>query len=85
MRSIYSKPHEPKVPRIALRPREAAVALGMSEKAVWSITVPRGSLPAVRIGGRVLYATHQMRKWLDAQLAKQQADAGQASGIGEEQ
>jgi predicted DNA-binding transcriptional regulator AlpA len=77
MRTIYAKPPEPDVPRLALRPREAAVALGVSEKALWSLTSPRGSLPCVRVGSRVTYWAHQLRAWADAQLEKQQrAEAG---------
>ena len=40
---------------LALRPREAAKALGISERMLWSLTAPRGTIPAVRIGTCVLY------------------------------
>lgn len=74
MKSIYkdSEP-APTIPRLALRPREAAIALGMSEKALWSITAPRGSLMAVKIGSRVAYFCHHVQAWADRELARQQA------------
>ena len=30
---------------LALRPRDAARALGISERTLWSLTAPRGALP----------------------------------------
>ena len=36
--------------------REAAAVLGgISERNLWSLTAPRGPIPCVRIGRRVLY------------------------------
>lgn len=72
MKNIY-RPDEsvPAVDRIALRPREAAESLGMSEKTLWSLTSPRGGLPCVRVGTRVLYFRHQLERWADEQAAQQ--------------
>ncbi len=52
---------------LALRPREAAKALGISERMLWSLTAPRGAIPAVRIGTCVLYPVTGLQAWLDRQ------------------
>ena len=52
---------------LALRPREAAKALGISERMLWSLTAPRGTVPAVRIGTCVLYPVAGLQAWLDRQ------------------
>lgn len=51
--------------RLLLSAREAATSLAVSSRTLWSITFPRGELPCVRIGSRVLYA----RDDLDAYIA----------------
>lgn len=67
MRSIYhDEQHESPIPRLALRPRETAVALGMSEKTIWTLT-KEGRLPAIKVGTRVLYPIHLLRQWMDEQ------------------
>ena len=54
---------------LALRPRDAARALGISERCLWSLT-QRGEAPHVKIGGRlVLYPRAALVDWLD-RLAK---------------
>ncbi len=81
MRSIYPQDPTPEPPRLAYRAREAATALGMSEKALWDRTSPRGDIPAVKIGSRVLYFVHQIQGWADEELARQQREAGQKAGV----
>jgi len=56
--------------RLALRPKEAAAALGLSERAFRAL-LP--SLPHVRAGGAVLIPVEALRQWLAAQ-AKAQAN-----------
>ncbi len=56
------------VPRLALRPREAAAALGLSARKVWSLTVS-GELPCVRCGRATLYPVSELKTWL-AERAK---------------
>ena len=49
---------------LALRRAEAARALGISERLLWSLTVG-GEVPHRRIRGRVvLYPVDELRKWL---------------------
>ena len=73
------------VPRLALRPREAAAALGISEKALWSLT-NMGLVPHIRLSERiVLYPIDGLRRWLDEQLNQQcpatrGGDAGRCRG-----
>lgn len=43
-----------------LTPREAADRLCISERKLWALTMPRGSLPCVRIARSVRYAVHDL-------------------------
>lgn len=57
--------------RLALRPREAAKALGVSERVLWSWTADRTSgIPFVRKGRCVLYPVRDLRDWLTSRLEK---------------
>jgi excisionase family DNA binding protein len=61
---------EPITPCVALRPREAAKALGVCERTLWGWT-DRGLVPSVRIGKVILYPVDALQEWLkkQAQLA----------------
>ena len=48
---------------LALRPRDAAVALGISERLLQDWAKTHG-LPCIRIGQVVLYPVDEMRQWL---------------------
>ncbi|MBI1303547.1 MAG: hypothetical protein GC172_07130 [Phycisphaera sp.] len=52
---------------LALRPREAAKALGISERMLWSLTAPRGTIQSVRVGSCALYPVTELQAWLDRQ------------------
>lgn len=73
------------VESLALRPREAAKALGMSERTLWGLSAPRGPIPCLRIGhGKrqtVLYPVAELQAWLSRQgrLAETLADDGAGS------
>ncbi len=55
---------EPAV-RLALRPKEAAVAIGVSERTLWTITQDQASgIPFMKIGRSVLYPVEPLRRWL---------------------
>jgi len=58
--STALKPH---TPCLALRCREAAQALGISERLLWEWT-NRGSIPHVRLGKAILYPVDALRDWL---------------------
>jgi len=52
-------------PCLALRPREAARALGVSERTLWTWT-SEGTVPHVRHGKIILYPVDALRHWLNA-------------------
>jgi excisionase family DNA binding protein len=59
---------------LALRPREAAKALGISTRTLWELT-RRGVIPCVHVGsGRrrktVLYPVAELQAWLTQQAKK---------------
>jgi hypothetical protein len=63
-------PFSPAVPArviepLALRPRDAALALGISERLLWDWTHTEG-VPHVRIGNVVLYPVEVLKNWLAA-------------------
>ncbi|MCY2926827.1 MAG: helix-turn-helix domain-containing protein [Planctomycetota bacterium] len=49
--------------RLALRPKEAAQALGIGERLLWSKT-NAGEIPHVRVGKAILYPVAALEKWL---------------------
>jgi len=55
------------LPKLLLNAREAAKALSICPKTLWSMTAPRGDLPSVRIGRRVLYDPADLQRWIEAQ------------------
>lgn len=59
------RPTEP----LALRPKEAAKALGIGPRLLWTMT-NRGEIPHVRLGRAVLYPVDALRRWLVEQVAK---------------
>lgn len=64
--------------RLALRPREAAAVLGLSERAFRAL-LP--SMPHIRAGGAVLIPVEALRRWLDEQTRR---EPGQLDAIVEE-
>jgi excisionase family DNA binding protein len=54
------------IPALALRPREAAAALGVSERTLWAWTAA-GEVPHVRRGKTVLYPVGELTRWLAEQ------------------
>jgi len=53
--------------RMLVNVTEAAEALGISPRTLWEHTSPRGSIPAVRIGKRVMYFPESLRWWIAKQ------------------
>lgn len=54
-------------PRLALRPKEAAKALGIGERLLWSMT-NAGEIPHVRLGRAIVYPVAALQEWLEKQL-----------------
>lgn len=65
---------EPETPCLAMRARETAKALGISERLLWEWT-DRGLVPHIRLGKAILYPVDSLREWL-----KEQAQAGGKEG-----
>jgi hypothetical protein len=63
-------------PAIALRPRDAARELSISERLLWEWTRSEG-LPHVRIGAVVLYPVDGLKQWLN-ERANSQTDSPDA-------
>ena len=67
-------PRGPNVPRLLFKSREAAEALGISERTLWELTA-RGEIPVIRIPGRgkearsLRYDVDDLRAWIDRQKA----------------
>jgi len=55
--------------RLVLRPREAAAALGISERTLWTWSKTRG-LPTIRLGQTVRFPTAQLLEWIESQTHK---------------
>lgn len=55
------------LPKLLLRPREAADAMGVCEKTLWSLTSPRGPIPCVRLGTAVRYSPDALQRWIREQ------------------
>jgi excisionase family DNA binding protein len=49
---------------LALRPRDAARALGVSERTLWTLT-KQGQVPHLRLGKAVRYPVHLLRQWME--------------------
>lgn len=64
-------------PCLALRPKEAAKALGIGERLLWSLT-NRGEVPHVRLGRAVVYPVDLLRKFLEGQ-AKRRGESREQS------
>ncbi len=47
--------------------REAAAMLGISQRKLWGMTSPRGSLVSTRLGRRVMYSRDDLEQFIVAQ------------------
>jgi hypothetical protein len=60
---------------LALRPRDAAKALGISPRLLWDMTAPRGPIPCIRLGhGKrktILYCVEDLQALLKAQATNE--------------
>ena len=64
----------PPSPWLAMRPRAATRALGISECLLWALTATHdSSIPHFRLGKSILYLVDELRRWLTAQAKKKEA------------
>ena len=56
-------------PQLALRPRDAAKSLGMSERTLWTLT-SRGEIPHVKLNRATLYPVESLKQWLQAKASQ---------------
>lgn len=57
-------------PILALRPSQAARAMGVSPRTLWSLTADRGSgIPFCRLGRCVRYPVRELERWLAERAA----------------
>ncbi len=70
--AMVSLPPEPTNPttRIALRPKEAALQLGIGERKLWELT-QCGKIPHFRIGRAVRYPVAGLIEWANLQASKE--------------
>ena len=54
---------EERLPRLALRPKDASKALGISERLLWSLTSEQ-RIPYCRINRAIVYPVDLLRAWL---------------------
>jgi hypothetical protein len=66
---ISNLPPRPAVPVLALRPKDAAKALGIGERKLWEMT-KLNQIPHVKHGACVMYPVAMLEKWLAAEAAK---------------
>jgi excisionase family DNA binding protein len=57
-------------PRLLLRPREVADAIGVSKSKAYEL-IAAGAIPSIKIGGSVRVPLDQLREWIARQLAEQ--------------
>jgi hypothetical protein len=58
------------IPSLALRPRDAARALSVSQRTLWDWT-KSGIVPFVRVGHVTMYPIRDLERWLSEKAARQ--------------
>ena len=51
--------------RLVLKTAEAAELLSISDRALWSLTAPRGPIPCVRLGRSVRYSLAALQRYVE--------------------
>src|SRR4051812_29109537 len=72
MTDLLPRNPPPATPCLAMRPKQAAAALGISERLLWTLT-HNGDVPYIKCGSATLYPTAQLVEWL---AAKAKSSAG---------
>ena len=77
---LFKADPTPAIPTLALRLKDAAKALGVSDRLLWQWEHD-GKIPAVRIGGTVLFSMDALRTWLVEKSAKPTATPAATEGV----
>ena len=65
-------------PRLALRPKDAARAIGIGQRKLWEITADQTSgIPHVRFGKAIVYPVADLTGWLSEKARAQTKRDGQ--------
>ncbi len=74
MRDAFTHSTVPAAP-LLLTARDAACALSLSERSLWSLTAPRGPIPVTRLPccRSVRYSVDALREWVASQQQHSQA------------
>ncbi len=67
------------VEKLSLRSREAALALGISERTLWSLC-QRDEIPHVKTGRVVLFPIASLKRWLEEQSKRPLPQSSDADG-----
>ena len=67
------------VEKLSLRPREAAQALGISERTLWSLC-QRDEIPHVKTGRVVLFPIESLKRWLMEKTTRPPPQSADAEG-----
>ena len=60
-------PDQTPVIKLLLTSKQAATALSICERLLWAKTAPRGPIPCIRLGRRVLYAVKDLEAFIAAE------------------
>jgi excisionase family DNA binding protein len=67
---VASPPEAASADRLALRPKDAAKALGIGQRLLWTLT-HEGAIPHARMGSKaIVYPVDALRAWLAEEAAK---------------
>ncbi len=55
------------VPLLLLTRREAAAALRISERLLWTMSEPRGDIPVIQLGRSIRYSVEALQQWIAQQ------------------
>lgn len=67
------------VEKLSLRSREAAQALGISERTLWSLC-QRNEIPHVKTGRVVLFPIASLKQWLEEKTKRPLSESSDADG-----
>ena len=67
MIAAVQPPQAAPAPPVFLSPRQAALALGLSERKLWTLTHETREIPHLKIGKSVRYRIEALQEWAAAQ------------------